>query len=407
MRSLPSILLIGLLGMLPCSARSPQEPPVLRSFLERSLLDRCDVIAVARYEEEGMLSRHGIDLTAFRVERTLRGPANKRILAGAVSPLAGAFRDLEKVLFLKRIGGDSLLEYVDHVDLTAKDGPLVLATVEAYLKLGGEQHPVRKAARLRSLSLGSLDTDSEFCVRVALHELDGLLRSAPFILDGSEAGPLSNAIPRLPAAEREYAREVVKRLKRIAGVDLAGTEAAFGEGPLRESYSRLRRRFESLDDPAERLATVAEVVKLGGVRARAFCEACLMDGSKDLRIAAARFLGEFGEPGAIPALAEGLGALAVEERIVRIEAIGMIAAPGGIETLRAGLSDAATFDASLLGLARTGGAVAESLLLQAETHLRTVPGSGERLERIARYRSAAFQDEERERRRRFHAEHAR
>ena len=394
-------LLVALLCC--CSLRaSVQAQPLsvtpAKSFLHRAILDRADVVVIASLDKPTVLPRRGLELASYDVQRSLLGDAQGRILEGGTSLAARAFKELPKILFLRGLKGESVYEYVDHVDLSEKDRESVVRTIDSYLALNHDDHPVRVAKARRAISMSGLQTTSEFCIRVAVHELKDLLDHASYALDGTEAKLLKPVLSRVPAEDQALATEVARRLQRMMGVDFSGTDREIPEGPLREHYAKLIDQYRQAKDPGQRKRMLVGFVESAGKYGRLFCEACTSDPDLELRLAAIRFLGEFQEAASVPVLTADWNTFGTTELLVRIEAVGKIASAESVALLKPFLSDAVLFDAAILAIARIGGPVAETILIQAERHLGSLPGSEERRAMVRSFQTDDWKRSEQKRR---------
>ena len=103
-----------------------QRPSV--SWLHASLLDRASVIVLARLESDEVLPVHQIQLTRFKVLQSIKGGNRQRVMVGGAGTRGGSFRELEKVVFLKRLKSDSIFELVYVVDLTEAERSFLEST---------------------------------------------------------------------------------------------------------------------------------------------------------------------------------------------------------------------------------------------------------------------------------------
>ncbi len=357
------------------------------------------MIVLARLDTDEILPVHQIQLTRFSVVQSIKGGDRKQVMVGGAGTRGGLFRELDKVLFLKRLKSDSIFELVDVVDLVEGEGPLVTETLRSYLAIGAEVRPGERERSLFSLSLENVGRSSVFACRVACNELLRLARTSPYLFKIRHLERLRGHRSSVPVASRPVYRRLVRRVSQLLGAHVLGAEEAFPPGPARDELRGAINRFLALETGAERVVLLDSMAKAGRRRLRRFCEGALLDGAREVRTRAAWYLGEFGNAGSVEALAAGLVEAKGAERVARIEAIGKIGAPAGFPHVVKALERNDAVDAALEAAARIGGLEATNLLDRVERALSRTPGEEARLQRIRYYRGDAFAKAEAKRRR--------
>jgi hypothetical protein len=232
-----------------------------------------------------------------------------------------------------------------------------------------------------------------------MHELTDLVQSTPFALDGSEYELVKQALETVAPSDRPMAQELARRLSLLRGVDLTGAERDVPKGPLRDAFLALVKQYQETRDAEVRLRLLELLVSRAGKYSRLFCEACIADPDRTIRLRAIRYLGEFQEPASLKPLAADLLSTPKEEQLARIESIGKLGSEDAIDILKSCLSDTLLFEETTMALARIGGPTAENMLLQAERYLAAIPGTEKRIQRLQSFRSEDFRMKEQKRRR--------
>ena len=397
LRVLAPLLLVPGLGLGQVSPIKAELPPV--SFLHTSLLERCDVIVVGKVESQDLKPTGRINLKSIRVDRMLKGKDRQQIFVGGVAESLDGYPELSKLIFLSATDQGSVFAYVDHVDLTEADEKAAPDLVEAYLTAGVDEHPVRRAERLRAISMGSLKTESRFCLRVAAHELASLQKHCSYVFKKGDAELIEVARERMPPGEKTLLNSVLAKVRRKSGPDFAGTELSMPEGEIRQAYLKAIQVFERTRNEGARARIVEKIVAGAGTHARRFCEACLGDSSSKVRIVSARLLGEMSHPDSVKPILDSLPAAEGAERTQMIEALGKVGSQVAVETLRLEYQNGVHDAAVDLALARIMGPVADTILTQIERQLRRSGKQPDRLRKILHYRSPDFTKEETDRRR--------
>lgn len=368
------------------------------NFLERALLSRAGVIVQAKFEKDESLHPLEIQITHFHVKRRLMGTCEDTILIGGMGEKAQAFRDLDKLLFLKPLSSGRVFELVDLVDLTARDEVSVPATVAAYLELRTEPNPLVSRQRLKVLSMRNLESNSEFCQRTAVHEVRDLVDRSPQLFSALDLDRIEARRKSVRQGDERVFDEILKRLRAAIARSFVGCELAFDDPTDRSKFLGFVERFRGSAEADDRRRLLDELVEHVGRRARLFCEAVLSDPSTDVRQRALFYLGEFGEEASFGVLQKAVASEAMRERKAAIVALGKLGRPEAVASLRELLKDPALIDDAILALARIGGGESTDLLDRLSTRLGEVPGEEERVGRMEHYRSQEFRKEEARRR---------
>ena len=387
---LPSVILQSV-------AQRPVRPA--KSWLHAALLDRVGVVVRARLDSDEILPLHEIQVTRFKVLETFKGAARDHVLVGAAGARGGAFKDLDKVLFLKPLKSGSIHELVDVVDLTPRDEIVVPKTLRAYFRIASEKLPAMRARSLFDLSLTNVETRSVFATRVAYNELLRLADEASFLFKVEHLDRIQRSRETAPRASRPPLTRLTRKISRLLGAHLMGAEEAFPPGPARAELRTAISQFRRMQAPENRVSMMDSMAAAAKSRLRRFCEGSMLDESPVVRTRAAWYLGEFGAERSLSALTRDLSGSTGDELSARIEAIGKIGLADGLQPVLAFLGAASSVDAVLLAIARIGGIDASNVLERVERTLVGRPGEGERLRRIRYYRSESFAPAETKRRR--------
>lgn len=390
--------LICLLLASPSFLVGQADPPAGTSWLHQALLDRSQLIVVARWESDEVTPLHGIQMTRFTVEETLKGAPTSHVLVGNMGDRGNAFPGLAKILFLRVLQSRRVVELVDVVDITATDEGRAPALVRSYLALGKESNPIIRARQIGDLCLRELSSGSIFTSRVAAFELLAQAESMPFLFEPRHMTLVNAAASAIKGPVREPYQRLQRILSGMAGAAYGGTEKAFPPGVARDEFLAVVGRFQRIKDGEDRVRLLDAMVAGGDRRLRLFLEAALRDRSAGVRRRATWHLGEMGEPASLGPLATALEQASEDEQLGLVEAIGKVGHPEAVAILLPRLADPATLDTALLAIARSGGLDAENVLERTERALAAKGAEKERWERIRYYRSKAFRTEEEKRR---------
>ncbi|NRA97632.1 MAG: hypothetical protein HRU14_15665, partial [Planctomycetes bacterium] len=181
-------------------AQRPGQPA--RSWLHGAVLDRSPLVVRAQLDSDEVLPLHEIQVTRFKVLETLKGRRRKHVLVGAAGERGGAFKDLDKVLFLKPLKSGSLHELIDIIDLTSRDSETVPATLRAYFRIAREARPAPRNRALFDLSMSNVGRQSIFATRVAFNELLRLADQAPHLFKPQHLEQLERSGATAPRVSR-------------------------------------------------------------------------------------------------------------------------------------------------------------------------------------------------------------
>lgn len=373
------------------------------SWLHEALLDRAPVIVRARFVEERRIPFGGEAAGVFEVKKTLRGAkVGKRVLVGGMGDRLGAFPDLDQLLFLDPLESGVILRLVDLVDLTPNEAPYVERLVERFLALDPRKDAISRRKQRLEIGLDAIGTGSVFASRVGVLELERVFDEQPGLFGRGQLARIQAAESGLPPAARADHERLVRRLGARIGDPFAGTELPFRPGPEREFFRDLLVQLEALRGrEADRAAFLAQAAERVGPRLGPLCAALLGDEELPIRLAAARWLGEFGRASGVGPLLGKLETLRGDERRVRIEALGKLGARPALGVLLPLLSDASDGVVVAEALARIGGRRARQAL---EGRLARLQDEGGQAEAVAALRALLAPDfERRELKRRLEA----
>ncbi|MEE2712409.1 MAG: hypothetical protein VX913_06525 [Planctomycetota bacterium] len=387
---LPSVILQSV-------AQRPVRPA--KSWLHAALLDRVGVVVRARLDSDEILPLHEIQVTRFKVLETFKGAARDHVLVGAAGARGGAFKDLDKILFLKPLKSGSIHELVDVVDLTPRDEIVVPKTLRAYFRIAAEKLPAMRARSLFNLSLTNVETRSVFATRVAYNELLRLADETSFLFKVEHLDRIQRCRETAPRASRATLTRLSRKISRLLGAHLMGAEEAFPPGPARAELRTAISQFRRMQAPENRVSMMDSMAAAAKSRLRRFCEGAMLDESPVVRTRAAWYLGEFGAERSLAARTRDHSGSTGDELSARIEAIGKTGLADGLQPVLVFLGAESSVDAVLLAIARIGGIDASNVLERVERTLVGRPGEEERLRRIRYYRSESFAPAEAKRRR--------
>lgn len=373
-----------------------EEPP--RSWLHKVLLDKAPVIVLARLEKDEITPIHEIQVTSFTVVETFKGRKRKTVLVGGMGRRGGAFKDLEKVLFLRPMKSGRIHELVDSVDLTVRDEDHVPDTIRAYLRIGLEDRPAPRQRALFDLSMRNLRSRSVFATRVAARELSGLADVAPHLFKASDHDAIRQARRTVPRASAADHSRLLRKVSRLIGAHFSRAEEVYPPGPARDELRAAIRRFRALTEPRDRITLMDAMAKAAGRRLRLFCEGAMLDESAEVRARAAYHLGEFGVEASSAVLLRELDGARGAELEARIEALGKIGHQDSLKPVLRLIGRRHAVDKVLEAVARIGGIEAQNVLERVERSLVGKVGEEARLKRIRYYRSDAFAKAEAKRR---------
>jgi len=362
------------------------------------LLDKARTIVLARLESDEITPIHEIQVTRFTVIETFKGKKRKHILVGAMGKRGGAFKDLDKILFLRPMKSGRLHELVDAIDITVRDEDYVPDTVRSYLRIAEEARPAPRYKALFNLSMRNLRTRSVFATRVAVKELGALVDHAAYLFKPADHDAIEAARQTMPRATAADYAKLRRKVSRLIGAHFARADEVYPPGPARDELRNAIRRFRSLPDPDDRVTLMNAMAKAAGRRLGKFCKGALFDESPTVRARAAWFLGEFADETAASALLKDLKDVTGQELEARIEALGKIGTPESLTPVLRLINRRHAVDSILEAVARIGGIEAENVLERVERSLVGRVGEETRLERIRYYRSDAFVKAEAKRR---------
>jgi hypothetical protein len=363
-----------------------------RTFFEERLLDRAPVIVRAKYDADQ--SCFDVDVAAFKVTHRLRGDVDSRILVLGSTQLSKQFRDLERLLFLKKEPSGCLYRIVDVVDLVG-DGDAVEAFVRGFLTLATEVEPARRRAGLKQLVFDGLAMRSEFARRLAVCEIELLAQRVPPWLSIEETGQLAAFAKSLPQDEAGRLGAALTAVEDAFLRDLAGTQKAIPRGEKRDAFVRAAAEYLQDSDVPRRTAVLDRLARKFGAASLPLLFRVLDD--EAMMPVAARNLGAMRAKAGAPRLLEKLKAGGPSTAAL-VEALGLIGDESAVAAVGRRLSSADDFDAAALALARIGGTGANKLLDGVLAQLKRDPRQAPRVETIERVRSKDFLSEDAARR---------
>jgi hypothetical protein len=376
----------GLLAA-PLAAQSPA-----KTYFEERLLDRAPVVVRARFDADQ--SCFDVDVAAFTVKQRLRGEVDTRILVLGSAQLSKQFKNVDRLLFLKREASGCLYRVVDVIDLVDEADP-VEAFVRGFLALGGEVDPAKRRAGLKQLILDGLAMRSEFPRKLAVREAERLAARVPPELTVEDLAALARLGAGLSQDEAARLNGAIDEAENALLGPFAGTQASIPRGPKRAQYLRSVREYVSDSDPAHRTAVADSIAFRFGNAASPFLIKLLDD--EPMRTTAAVHLGTLRRPeAAAPILAILKGS--PKEPGPLIESLGAIGSESAVQPVSRYLSTADQFEIASLALARIGGPASKRLLEGLLAQLKRDPRQASRAEWIEKIQSKDFLEEDAEKR---------
>jgi hypothetical protein len=362
-----------------------------KTYFEERLLERAPVIVRARFDADQ--SCFDVDVAAFKVKQRLRGDVDARILVLGSAELSKQFRDVDRLLFLKRESSGCLYRVVDVIDLV-DEADAIEAFVRGFLAVGKEVEPVKRRSGLKQLVRDGLSLRSEFPRKLAVREAERLAHRRPPELTIEEISEIARLGTGLPSDESVRLTAALDAAEDALLGPLAGTQAGLGRGPRRAQYVRLVRELQQDSDDERRGGVVDNVAYRFGDDATPFLLKLLDD--EGLRARAALHLAALRRRDAVPKIIALLRD--AKDPAPYIESLGAIGDDSAVKPVSRYLGTAENFDAAALALARIGGAESKRVLDGLLAQLRRDPRQAPRVEWIEKVRSKDFLEEDLERR---------
>ena len=377
----------------------PQEAGPWRSFLHRALLDRSDVIVRAHFVSDMVLQPSAVQVTRFKRLAVLKGKAPSLVLVAGMGERARAFRDLDKLLFLRRMKSGHIFRLVDLVDLIPEESEGREALVRFYLGLDEVTSPLARQARLKRHCLKCLKAPGSFVRKVAIHELEDLSRRRPAVFSAEDLSRLRCSFMGLGPRERRLLEETRRRLRARLALPFPGYEEIFSDPRDRADFIAATADLKRAPDPQSRVSLLDRMVRRFGLKMERFLWVLLEDRERGLAERAAHYLGEFGSRDSVPALLACLRRGTGADPGLLIEALGKTGGTEAVPTIKSFLDRPGLIDTCILALGRIGGPEAETILARLQKTLESHPDQATRARLVARVRTSEFRREERERRR--------
>jgi hypothetical protein len=363
-----------------------------RTYFEERLLDRAPVVVRARFDADQ--SCFDVDVAAFLVKQRLRGDVDARVLVLGSAQLSKQFKNVDRLLFLKRETSGCLYRVVDVIDLV-DEADAIEALVRGYLALGSEVDPAKRRTGLKQLITDGLSLRSEFPRKVSVREADRLARRLPSELSIDEIGALAKLGTALPPDEAARLTAALDAAEDGLLGPFAGTQSAVPRGPKRTQYLRSVRDYLQDSDPARRTPIADQIAFRFGDAAAPFLVKLLDDETQ--RAGAAIHLGTLRRPEAAPRILALLRESPKEPGPL-IESLGCLGDETAVQPVSKYLSSPDYFETAALALVRIGSPSAKRILDGLLGQLKKDPRQSARSEWLEKARSKDFLEEDTERR---------
>lgn len=315
-----------------CSSSLWAQDDEYRPWMQSAILGRCDSVVEAHVSKVSRLPAGG-RLVRLTVGQVLSGSEPSSVLVMESSRRISVFRDLGKIVFLKKRPESSIRIAVDWVDLPKKDGLSRVELVSRIIAICGIGKPSLRASAMRGLVLNHLQSAHSWVRTTVIREFAELTRFHPEIFD-------STAIIRLHGISRAGFGKDDERLFRGAlgrveisnAVGWTSERLVFPDSAAREKYLRQLARFEKSDDAQLRRKFLDSTLALYGRRVVPLFARFLGDHQEAIRRHCAVMLGEL-EAGAAR---KELSRRAMEDSSidVRREALRALGKIGSVESVK-------------------------------------------------------------------------
>jgi len=272
----------------------------------------------------------------FKVEQQLLGREPDEILVIGAQDRVVAFRQLAKILFLKKTQHGSMRVIVDHVDLPSEDGKKRVAFLKRMVTLFSIRGSLRRLDGMVQLVKDYVNIASPWVRSILARELKLIADYRPRSIDAADFAVVQKMKFRdLGITEQRAFRNAILEFEESNALEWIQGKLSFPTQAARQSFLKAYGRFQKAQEPTEdRLRFLDDMIRVFGRKSSSVLAKVLLDKDEAVRHRAIFFLGELESESGISTMLTMLGPTSsTRQKTAILQALAKMAPSKAVGTL--------------------------------------------------------------------------